>query len=90
MFLSGRGPSEQDERGRALVDSDFLMLFNAHHDSIEFHLPAQPADARWQLLFDTSQPQLARPQPERQPGEIYRLAGRALAVFEFAPPAETS
>ena len=55
VFLSGRGLDERDERGRTIVDNDFLVLVNAHYETVEFKLPAQPEDARWVLRVDTTQ-----------------------------------
>ena len=54
VFLSGRGLDERDERGRTIVDNDFLVLVNAHYETVEFKLPAQPEDARWVLRLDTT------------------------------------
>ena len=39
VFLSGRGLDERDERGRTIVDTDFLVLVNAHYETVEFKLP---------------------------------------------------
>jgi glycogen operon protein len=87
VFLSGRALSEQNERGQIVIDSDFVVLVNAHHETLEFHLPAQPQDARWQLRLDTAiATGLGAAPRELQPGEGYALEGRSLALFEFALP----
>jgi len=54
LFLAGNALEEYDERGRRVEDDTMIMLLNAHHESIEFQLPAQPRNARWQVLIDTS------------------------------------
>src|SRR4029453_13253474 len=54
VFLSGRGLNEKDERGETVVDSDFIVLLNAHHEAVAFRMPAQPVDARWLLRLDTA------------------------------------
>ena len=38
--------------GRPIVDDDFLVLFNAHHEDVEFSMPDLPGDP-WQALLDT-------------------------------------
>ena len=82
MFLSGRGLDERDERGRTIVDTDFLVLVNAHHEAVEFRLPAQPEDARWRLRVDTTNSKFEKEERVFVPGDTYALQGRALALFE--------
>jgi isoamylase len=89
VFLSGRAFNEQDERGRIVTDSDFVLFLNAHHDPLEFHLPAQPQEARWELRMDTaSDGGFVDGERVWQPGDAYTLQGRALALFEFPLPEE--
>lgn len=56
MFLAGDAIDEHDERGRRIRDDNFILLFNAHHEDLPFILPAQPANARWDAVLDTSYP----------------------------------
>jgi isoamylase len=88
VFLSGRGLQEQNERGQIIVDSDFVIFVNAHHEAVEFHLPPQPDDARWLLRLDTSTADGFDGGREHRPNDVYQLQGRALAVFEFPLPEE--
>jgi glycogen operon protein len=83
VFLSGRGLDERDERGRTIVDNDFIVLVNAHYETVEFKLPAQPEDARWVLRVDTMNPAFETQERVFAPGDSYALQGRALALFEF-------
>jgi glycogen operon protein len=83
VFLSGRGLDERDERGRTIVDNDFLVLVNAHYETVEFKLPAQPEDARWVLRVDTTNAAFEAQERTFAPGDTYALQGRALALFEF-------
>jgi isoamylase len=84
VYLSGRGLNEQDERGQIIVDSDFLVLLNAHHDAMEFRLPAQPDAARWLLRLDTANPAgFERDERAFKANDTYTLQGRSLALFEF-------
>jgi isoamylase len=90
VFLSGRGLDERDERGRTIVDTDFLVLVNAHYEAVEFKLPAQPEDARWVLRADTMNPRFEKEERAFAPGDTYALQGRSLALFEFPQPRATS
>jgi isoamylase len=90
VFLSGRALNERNERGQIVIDSDFVLFINAHHEAVEFHLPAQPADARWVLRLDTADSAgFAAARDERQPGDVYSVDGRTLALFEFSLQSDT-
>jgi glycogen operon protein len=51
-------------------DDSFLLLFNAHHEPIEFRLPVRRFGARWKLAFSTAEPELEEGEfsfPAREP-----------------------
>jgi glycogen operon protein len=70
-LMVGERLAERDERGAPIVDDDLLLLMNAHHDAVEFHLP----DEAWTVLVDTARPE-ANP-----PGKTYPLEARSLALL---------
>ena len=78
MWLNGDWLPESDDRGRQLQDASYLVLFNAHHDRIDFTLPA---GFGWRTevdtAFDTGEP----PQDRTSPQETYPLEGRSLVVL---------
>ncbi len=55
VFLNGEAIAEPDPRGERIVDDSFLVLFNAHHEAIDFTLPAPDYGAEWMVIFDTAQ-----------------------------------
>ena len=69
-LMVGERLAERDERGAPVVDDDLLVLLNAHHDAVEFSLPA----GAWQVLLDTSMKTVA-------PGRTYPLEARSLALL---------
>jgi isoamylase len=66
LFLAGDAIDEHDERGRKISDANFILLFNSHHEDIQFLLPAEPPLARWEVLVDT-----ADGDGEGAPGRLY-------------------
>ncbi|MDP9072917.1 MAG: glycogen debranching protein GlgX [Actinomycetota bacterium] len=54
VFLNGEAIPSPDSRGDRIVDDTFLVLFNAHHEPIEFTLPAQRFGKRWIRTLDTA------------------------------------
>ena len=53
VFLNGQEIASLDERGDRINDDSFYLMFNAHSEPIEFHLPRRAFGARWFRLVDT-------------------------------------
>jgi glycogen operon protein len=80
MYLSGMALSGTDMRGQPLFDDDFLLLFNAHHEDMDFRIP-EIGDEPWRALVDTSTA-TGTPEPGAfKPGETYTMKCRAMAVL---------
>jgi glycogen operon protein len=75
------GLTETDARGRPLVDDDFVVLFNAHHEPIDFRLPLI-GRGDWESVLDTGV-EAGGPLPgwQRSPERPYPLGGRTLALL---------
>jgi isoamylase len=67
-------------RGRPVRDASFLLLFNAHHETVPFRLP-DAGHGEWfaqiDTAFDTGRPQLRAVAA----GEQYPLQGRSLVLL---------
>jgi len=87
VFLNGEGIATPDARGTKIRDDSFLVLFNAHHDDLEFTLPAKQWAAAWLVVLDTDEPQL-RPPTTREvalAGTVRTLPGRTITVLRAVP-----
>jgi isoamylase len=88
--LEGDAIDEVDERGRPILGDTLLVLLNAHHDRIDFTLPDETPDDRWERLMDTIDGAAA---PDRFAGsDVYPLSGRSVALFRLAhavPPGQS-
>ncbi|WP_082176953.1 glycogen debranching protein GlgX [Arsenicicoccus sp. oral taxon 190] len=87
VFLNGHAINAPDQRGRMVVDDDFLLLFNAHHDVIDFTMPPEDYGQEWEVVLDTSEPQLAE---ERvwEARSVNRVAPRSVVVLRSSGQAE--
>ncbi|MTD96980.1 glycogen debranching protein GlgX [Corynebacterium guaraldiae] len=54
VYLNGNAITETTARGERITDDSFIMIFNAHHENIEFTLPKKDLGASWRLIVDTS------------------------------------
>jgi glycogen operon protein len=78
MLMDGRSrPTGVRQRG---TEATMLMVLNAHHDVVGFHLPDYPVGTSWALVLDTN---LAGVEPTFRggSGEVYQMTGRSLALF---------
>jgi isoamylase len=81
VYLNGQGIPDRDSRGERVVDSSFVLCFNAHHEEIKFILPPASYGKRWQVVLDTRFVDA----PEVAPidaGNAVAVTARALVVLK--------
>jgi glycogen operon protein len=79
--MNGKMIDEEDERGRPILGTTVLLLFNADDEEILFTMPETAAREYWKPLFDTSGDDC---DGHRFLGQSrYHLHSRSLAVFEL-------
>jgi glycogen operon protein len=83
IFLNGEEIATPNRRGERIIDDSFILLFNAHHEPVEFILPETLWQGEWRTVMDTAQPRFL------QRGRCYGaeapevpVAGRALVVLQ--------
>jgi glycogen operon protein len=81
MLLDGRGQATGIKRRGS--DVTLLMVFNAHHETVEFTLPACYEAQGWKRLFDTTDPKLEASQLDI--GAVYEVTARSMLLFERVP-----
>ena len=56
VFLNGEQMDSTDPRGDPVVDDSFYILFNAHHERVDFTTPAEEWGKGWIKVLDTFDP----------------------------------
>ncbi|SDJ59106.1 glycogen debranching protein GlgX [Nonomuraea jiangxiensis] len=79
VFLNGDAITEPDRRGRTIRDDSFLLLFNAHHDTIKFTIPKDYGEM-WHTEIDTAMPIRLDARMCRA-GEAVAVPGRSVRVL---------
>jgi isoamylase len=54
LLLQGDATNEDDDRGQPVIDDDFVLLLNSHHEAIPFLLPRLGDSDAWQVVLDTA------------------------------------
>jgi isoamylase len=57
VFLNGKELQTRDRHGHPVHDDDFVLLFNANGEGLDFTLPPRRFGRRWRLVLDTSAPE---------------------------------
>jgi glycogen operon protein len=89
LFLNGDGIHEKDPRGGQITDDSFLLCFNAHHEPVQFTLPAPEYGARWRAVLATNTPipgntPVVADAPAAEAGSNVTVAARSLLVLTKA------
>jgi glycogen operon protein len=82
VFLNGDAISSPDPRGEPVVDDSFLVVFNAHHEVVDFVLPEPGGAQRWVQVFDTADVLSAG--DTMKPGELLGATGRSITLLRKA------
>jgi isoamylase len=80
MFLDGDAPEIRDPEDREVEDNDFLLLLNAHHEPVEFHLPADFSGSKWTIQFDTARAGLD--EGKEQSKRAFEIEGHSLVLLK--------
>jgi isoamylase len=70
VYLNGDAITEPDTRGQRVRDDSFLLLLNAHSESITFRLPDESFGEQWEIALDTTTDLPAGPEPIKARDEI--------------------
>jgi isoamylase len=84
VYLNGKAIPSRGPRGEAIIDDTFLLLFNAHHETMRFRIPDDRFGLRWHRVIDTADPDL-----REQIGAIHaqgelRVVDRSIVVVQLA------
>ena len=55
VFLNGRALHSPNERGEPILDQSYYVMFNAHHEPLDFKMPEQKWGERWSVVLNTAE-----------------------------------
>ncbi len=81
MFLNGMAPEIRDDKGHGVVDRDFLLLLNAHHEPVSFRISYQLYHSGWKVVFDTARPELVEERELVKRNRTVLMSPRSLVLL---------
>jgi glycogen operon protein len=86
IYLDGSDDPDRAPDGTALLDDDFLVLFNAWWGPLEFVVPGTRNGQTWQAEIDSYDPSAPAATPPRQPGDRITVGPRSVTVLRGPRP----
>ncbi len=81
VYLDGSDDPDHAEDGTPLLDDDFLVMFNAWWEPLDFIIPGTRDGQVWHAEIDTCEPVTKTTAPERQAGEQICVGPRSVTVL---------
>ncbi len=81
VFINGETIPNPNTRGDPVTDSSFFLIFNAHHDALDFILPSKVWGRRWLTVLDTARGWVDDAHP-LSAGAKLQAAGRSLILLQ--------
>ena len=83
VFLNGDAISGRHDGGDPVTDHSFCVLFNAHHEPLDFRLPQQWGE-RWSIVMDTAERLPPAPDADHrsvESGDPFEVSSRSLVLL---------
>ena len=86
IYLDGSDDPDRAEDGTPLLDDDFMVLFNAWWEPLDFAIAATRDAQAWLVAIDSYDPAAAAAQSPRQAGDRITVGPRSVTVLRGARP----
>ncbi|MFD2247176.1 glycogen debranching protein GlgX [Pontibacter ruber] len=81
VFLNGHGLRSKGPKGEHIVDDNFYVIFNAHHEPLEYKLPEKKYGQRWVKILDTHEGKVDENISTHKHEEVVTVAGRSVVLL---------
>jgi len=81
IYLDGADDPDLAEDGTPLLDDDFLVLFNAWWQALDFAIPSTRPGQTWRAEIDTYDPPAVATMPQRQATDLVTVGPRSVTVL---------
>ena len=81
IYLNGRGLHSLGPKEKPIIDDSFYVIFNAHHEALEYSLPEDRYGNRWVKILDTFEGVVAAGETY-QSGDVLTVEGRSIILLQ--------
>jgi isoamylase len=82
VYLSGHGIHTAGPFGETLLDDNFYVIFNAHHDTLDYKLPPKKYGAHWIKVLDTFKNKIDENGKQYRHDELISVHGRSVVLLK--------
>jgi len=86
IYLDGSDDPDRAEDGTPLLDDDFMVLFNAWWEPLDFAVPATRDGQAWLAVIDSFNPAAVAAESPREAGDQVAVGPRSVTVLRGARP----
>ena len=81
VYFNGNGIRCVDYNGNRIKDDSFYIIFNAHHESLQYSLPSEKCGDGWKKIIDTSNGFIGEEDEIFEPGSSIQVQSRSVMVL---------
>ena len=81
VYFNGKGIHTVNPKGEPVVDDSFYVIFNAHHEPLDYLLPPEKYGSQWKKILDTAAGKVSETQAFK-PGDKLKVEGRSIIVLQ--------
>jgi len=81
VYMNGHGLRSVGQKGELIMDDDFFVIFNAHHDTLKFKLPPKKYGLHWSKLIDTTTGHIDGNGKVYTAGKTIEVGGRSVVLL---------
>ncbi|KAA9345585.1 glycogen debranching protein GlgX [Adhaeribacter soli] len=81
VYLNGKGLRSSGPKGEFIMDDSFYVIFNAHHDPLNYKLPPKKYGDVWTKILDTGTGEVGEEGKEYHAGKTIKVLGRSVVLL---------
>ena len=86
IYLNGHGLRSTGPHGEKITDDNFYLMFNAHYESLDYHLPNERYGTEWIKVLDTNIEGIIESPFRHFTGDTICLEGRSIVLLKQILP----
>lgn len=82
VYFNGNEINTVDTEGKKVVDDSFYVIFNAHHEALDYMLPPEKYGDRWLKILDTAENYISEDGAAFKASDKINVAGHSIVVLK--------